>query len=84
MKNLIMSTRICILKEKVLTEPRYVSIEQAKIITDTYKANEGKPRILTRALALKAALEQLEIHAEPEELVVGESDRGSQTRCCLS
>jgi hypothetical protein len=32
MKNLIMSTRICILKEKVLTEPRYVSIEQAKII----------------------------------------------------
>ena len=76
MKNLIMSTRICILKEKVLTEPRYVSIEQAKIITDTYKANEGKPRILTRALALKAALEQLEIHAEPEELVVGNRTEG--------
>ena len=76
MKNLIMSTRICILKEKVLTEPRYVSIEQAKIITDTYKANEGKPRILTRALALKAALEQMEIHAEPEELVVGNRTEG--------
>ena len=31
-------------------------IEQAKIITDTYKANEGKPRILTRAPGIKGSI----------------------------
>jgi len=45
MENLIMTDRISILKNKMLSEPRYASIEQAKIITDTYKANEetGRP-----------------------------------------
>lgn len=50
--NLIMTNRIGRLKEKMLSEPRFASIEQAKIITDTYKANETKPRIIQRALAL--------------------------------
>lgn len=58
MKNLVMTDRIKRLKEKMLSEPRYASIEQAKIITDTYKRNENKPRIIQRALALKAAMEQ--------------------------
>ena len=65
MKNMEMSLRIRALRDKMLSEPRYASIEQARIITNTYKANEGKPRILQRALALKAALEQMEIWEGP-------------------
>ena len=38
--------RIQILKEKMLSQPRYVSIEQALIITKTYKQHENEPIIL--------------------------------------
>lgn len=76
MENLIMTDRITILKKKMLSEPRYASIEQAKIITNTYRMNEEKPRIIQRALSLKAALKQMEIHAEPEELIVGNRTAG--------
>lgn len=55
----------------MLSEPRYASIEQAKIITKTYKLHEDEPRILQRAYALKAALEEIKISIEPEELIVG-------------
>lgn len=76
MEGLVITERIGILKEKMLSQPRYASIEQAKIITDAYKASQGRPRIIRRALALKAALEQLEISAEPEELIVGNRTAG--------
>ena len=76
MSELLMTKRIADLKEAMISEPRYASIEQAKIITDTYKANEGKPRIMQRALALKAALEQLAINVHPEELIVGNRTAG--------
>lgn len=76
MNELLMTRRIRLLKEKMLSEPRYASIEQARIITETYKANEEKPRIIQRALSLKAALEQMKICAEPEELIVGNRTAG--------
>ena len=76
MEELNMTGRIGRLKERMLSEPRYASIEQAKIITETYRANEGKPRIIQRALALKAAMERLEIRVEPEELIVGNRTAG--------
>jgi pyruvate-formate lyase len=53
MDKLIMSPRIEKLKEKMLSQKRYASIEQALIITETYKDNEDKPVIIKRALALK-------------------------------
>ena len=62
MDNLEQTPRITLLKEKMLNEPRYVSIEQA--------------RIITRALSLKAALEELEIGVEKEELIVGNRTKG--------
>ena len=68
--------RINVLKQKMLDEPRYISIEQARIITAVYQANPDQPVIIKRALALQAALEQLEIAIEPEELVVGNRTRG--------
>ncbi|SDY40465.1 glycyl radical protein [Eubacterium barkeri] len=70
------SERIIRLKDKMLKEPRFASFEQAKIITDTYKENEGLPRIMQRALSLKAALEKIEIKVEPEELIVGNRTAG--------
>ncbi len=76
MKQLEISPRIKNLREKMLSEPRYASIEQAKIITETYKANEDKPRIIQRALALKAALEKMEIRIETGELIVGNRTAG--------
>lgn len=68
--------RIDILKEKMLAEDRYMSIEQALIITEVYKNNSSKPVIMKRALALRAALEKLEISIEPEELIVGNRTKG--------
>ena len=50
--------RIRVLKEDMVSEPRYATIEQARIVTRSYQASEGKPRCIQRALALKAALEE--------------------------
>lgn len=68
--------RVSDLKNKILSEPRFASIEQAKIITESYQEHEGEPRILQRAYALRAALEKLKIRIEPGELVVGNRTAG--------
>ncbi len=76
MNNLVMTDRIKTLKDRMLAEPRYASIEQAKIITETYKQHENEPRILQRAYSLKACLENINISIEPEELIVGNRTAG--------
>ncbi|MFQ9516278.1 MAG: glycyl radical protein [Eubacterium sp.] len=76
MKNLKMSDKIEILKKRMLSVPRYASIEQAKIITETYKQHEDEPRIMQRAYSLKACLEQINIRVEPEELIIGNRTAG--------
>lgn len=76
MSELFQTDRIKKIKDQMLSEPRYASIEQALIITDVYKQNEEKPRIIQRALALKAALEKIEIAVRPEELIVGNRTAG--------
>ncbi|WP_301082077.1 glycyl radical protein [Faecalibaculum rodentium] len=76
MKDLKKTERIDILKDKMLAEPRYASIEQARIITRVYKENEDKSTVLKRALSLKAALEELEIAVQPEELILGNRTKG--------
>lgn len=70
------SERIQRLKNRMLSEPRYASIEQAMIITRTYQTHENESRIMQRAYALKAALEEMEIHVDPEELIVGNRTAG--------
>ena len=64
------------LKEKMLAEPRYVSIEQARIITRVYRATEGEPSCIRRAKALKASLEEMQIRIEPQEQIVGNRTAG--------
>lgn len=76
MTDLIMTSRIKVLRNAILSERRYASIEQARIITQTYRENEGKPRIIQRALALQAALSQLEIGYKKGELIVGNRTKG--------
>ena len=73
---LVKTDRIETLKNRMLSVPRYASIEQAKIITDTYKAHEGEPRIMQRAYSLKNCLEKIGISIEPEELIVGNRTAG--------
>ena len=67
------------LKNRMMSQKRYVSIEQALIITKTYQENENQPRIIQRALAFKKACEQLAISIEPEELIVGNRAKGVRT-----
>ena len=70
------SPRIEKLKKEMLDEPRYVSIEQARIITEVYKATEGEPACIRRAKALKASLERVAVRIEPDELIVGNRTAG--------
>lgn len=69
-------SRIETLKDKMLSSPRYASIEQARIITRVYKENEELSVPKKRALSLAAALRELEISVEPEELIVGNRTKG--------
>jgi formate C-acetyltransferase len=70
-QNLKPSERILSLKNKTLTAVRYLSIEQAKIITKVYKENEDLPVILKRAESLARSLSEMSIAIDPEELIVG-------------
>jgi formate C-acetyltransferase len=63
--------RIISLREKTISAERFLSIGQAKIITRIYQQNENLPVILKRALALSAALNEMPISIDPEELIVG-------------
>lgn len=76
MENLCQTKRINVLKKRMLDAPRYASIEQARIITRIYQENENLSIPKKRALSLKAALEQLEIGVEKEELIVGNRTKG--------
>ena len=71
-----MLDRIFILKDKMLSQPRFVSIEQALIITRTYQENEDKSIPYKRALSLYNALNEIEIGMETEELIVGNRTKG--------
>jgi len=70
-ESLALSDRIVRLKDKALPDGRVVSIEQARIITESYRWNDGKSRILQRAEALAAVLHGISIDIDPDELIVG-------------
>ncbi len=70
------SERIALLKKEMLDEPRYASIEQARIVTESYKETEGEPSCIVRAKALKASLTKIGIRIEPDERIVGNRTPG--------
>jgi pyruvate formate-lyase/glycerol dehydratase family glycyl radical enzyme len=63
--------RIISLKKKTLSSERYLSLEQAKIITSVYIRYENMPVILKRAKALAQTLTDIPITIDPQELIVG-------------
>ena len=75
-ESLARSERVELLKKEMLDEPRFASIEQACIITESYKESEGQPRCIQRAEALRASLEKIEIRIEPHERIVGNRTKG--------
>lgn len=71
-----LSDRVQKLKDVLFAEERFMSIEQARIVTDVYRKNPGLPRSILRALALKEALRRIEISITPGELIVGNRTTG--------
>lgn len=63
--------RIQALKQNTLGVDRYVSVEQAKLITQAWKENMDKSIIIRRAFAFSSSANNLEIDIEEGELIVG-------------
>jgi formate C-acetyltransferase len=70
------TARILGLKERMLSEPRYLSLEQALIITEVYQRNEAASVSVKRALSLAEAMRRIAIGIDPEELLVGNRTQG--------
>ena len=70
------SPRIGLLKQRMLAEPRYLSLEQAAIATGYYRAHPDTPRNLQRAGSLAETLRRIEIRIDPLELIVGNRTAG--------
>lgn len=75
-KSLALPCRIHDLKDRMLTEPRYLSIEQALIITDFYKNHAELSTPKKRAMSLAKVMREIKIKIEPEELIVGNRTAG--------
>jgi len=70
------TARIRGLKERMLAEPRYLSIEQALIITEVYQRHASAPVPVKRALALSETMRRIAIGLDAQELIVGNRTRG--------
>jgi pyruvate formate-lyase/glycerol dehydratase family glycyl radical enzyme len=68
--------RIQSLRRKTLNAERFLSIEQAGIITSAYRESEGLPVMKRRALALAQSLSDISISIDPEELIAGNRTSG--------
>ena len=71
-----MSHRVANLKDVMFAEERYASVEQAKIVTEVYRAHGDLPRNILRALSLKEALLKIEIKITEGERIVGNRTTG--------
>ena len=70
-KDILPSDRINAQKLKTLNARRFLSLEQAKIITNSYKQDEGLPVPLKRARALARSLLEMPLSIDPDELIIG-------------
>ena len=70
-----LTDRMQAFREEVLDERPYIDEERAMIVTKVYQENEDKPRVLLRALMLKAILEEMTIYIEDKTLLVGNQAR---------
>jgi len=70
-RNIARTARISSLREKTFSHSRYMSVDQARIITRVYRENETSPVSLKRAMALAASLKEMPVSIDPQELLVG-------------
>jgi len=66
-----LSEEIKSLKDKILRTRREISIERAKLMTESCKKTEGEPTIIRRAKAFRHILNNIKIDIAPRELIVG-------------
>ena len=71
-----LSARTDALKNLIMNETRSATVEQARLITETYKSHEGEPKILKRALSLAASLRKIAIRIDPGEIIIGNRTSG--------
>lgn len=71
MEQTVLSPRIQQLKQRMLAEPRRMSVAQATIIHQTHAQYAAEPLVLRRARALSAAFAQMPIRIDEGELIVG-------------
>ena len=70
------TARIRRLRAATLKEERYLSMEQACLITESYRRHENDSRVLQRAEALAHTLRHITIRIDPDELIVGNRTPG--------
>jgi len=66
-----LSEDIKTLKDKILNTRREISIERARLMTESYKETEGEPIVIRRAKAFRHILNNMKIDIAPQELIVG-------------
>ena len=76
-QNIGISDRVERLRREMLDEQRYVSVEQAKLVTEAYKTHHDCSVIKKRAYALQNALYRMEIRIDEGELIVGNRTKES-------
>ncbi len=70
--------RINQLKDRCLVSKRWVSFEQALIITKSYRKHEGESIAYKRAWSFYDSCLQIEIGIDPDELIVGNRTKRSR------
>ncbi len=75
-QNLSMPERIRRLSRRMLDEPRFLSIDQARLITESHMQHPDEPRNIQRARALALSLRKMPLSIDPEELIVGNRTPG--------
>jgi formate C-acetyltransferase len=75
-ESLAMTERIASLRDAIMNESRYASVEQARIVTETYRANPRESKVTLRALSLAASLRRIAIRIDPGEIIVGNRTPG--------
>ena len=66
-----MSSRSQILRSRIVESKTHLSIERARLYTDSMRATQGEPQIVRQARALAHVLEDIPVRIHPDELVVG-------------
>ena len=78
------SPRVESIKERFIAITPEISIERAKLITESYKETEAEPIHIRRAKALEKILAGMPIFVGKDELIVGNSVRGALVVTCLT